>query len=148
MILVVKRKSVGLIVFSRAGGKREYLLLHYESGHWDFSKGGVEKGESEAETALRELREETGISKVKVISGFRESIHYFFREKNELVSKDVVFLLAESEKREVVISSEHVGFEWLSFEKALERLTFKNAKQVLEKAEGFLEKRKGLVRTA
>lgn len=146
--MVVKRKSVGLIVFSRAGGKREYLLLHYESGHWDFSKGGVEKGESEAETALRELREETGISKVKVISGFRESIHYFFREKNELVSKDVVFLLAESEKREVVISSEHVGFEWLSFEKALERLTFKNAKQVLEKAEGFLEKRKGLVRTA
>jgi 8-oxo-dGTP pyrophosphatase MutT (NUDIX family) len=97
---------------------------------------------------LRELREETGISKVKVISGFRESIHYFFREKNELVSKDVVFLLAESEKREVVISSEHVGFEWLSFENALERLTFKNAKQVLEKAEGFLEKRKGLVRTA
>ena len=137
----MKRKSVGLVVFSRVGGKCEYLLLHYASGHWDFTKGGVEKGESELETALRELREETGISKVSVIPGFRESIHYFFREKNELVSKEVVFLLAESPSREVKLSHEHVGFEWLSLAQALERLTFENSKKVLEKADGFLEKR-------
>ncbi len=138
----MKRKSVGLIVFSRAGEVRgrEYLLLHYESGHWDFPKGGVEEGESEEETALRELREETGISRVKIIQGFRESIHYFFREKKELVSKDVVFLLAESLSREVKLSFEHVGFDWLPFQQARDRLTFKNSKQVLEKAEGFLQK--------
>jgi len=138
--LVVKRKSVGLVVFKRAGKKREYLLLHYASGHWDFPKGGVEVGETEEETALRELREETGISRVKIIPGFSESIHYFFREGGKLVSKNIVFLLAESFSREVKLSFEHVGFEWLSFQQALERLTFENSKQVLEKAESFLRK--------
>ncbi|MFZ5500518.1 MAG: NUDIX domain-containing protein, partial [Candidatus Micrarchaeota archaeon] len=52
-------KSCGIVLFSEDGG-RLYLLLHYTAGHWDFPKGHVEADESEAETALRELLEETG----------------------------------------------------------------------------------------
>ena len=67
--------SCGAIVFVRHK-EREYLLLHYGMGHWGFVKGHVEDNETEKETALRELKEETGLSKVEFIEGFKEKTHY------------------------------------------------------------------------
>ncbi len=129
-----KEKSCGTVVF-RDG---RYLLLHYSAGHWDFPKGHVEKGETEEQTALRELREETGISDGKVVPGFREPIHYFFTAHGQRISKDVVFFLAKTETEKITISNEHQGFAWLPYEAAMARLSFKNAKDILQKAHGFL----------
>jgi len=71
--MVRKERSAGFVVFTeREDGKRLYLLLHYPSGHWDFPKGHVEEGESEIRAALRELREETGLTDVEVVFGFRD----------------------------------------------------------------------------
>ncbi|GAI26090.1 unnamed protein product, partial [marine sediment metagenome] len=127
-----------------------YLLLHYEAGHWDFPKGHLEKGEEERETVRREVKEETGIEDIKIIKGFKEWMKYFFRssyglkkeekEKAPLIFKTVTFYLAETKTREVKISFEHIGYKWLPYEQALEQLTFKKAKEVLKKANDFLEK--------
>lgn len=137
---MAKEKSCGTIVFNKDGDEIKYLILHYGEGHWDFSKGHVENNETEQQTALRELKEETGISYVQFQDGFREVINYYFRHEHETIYKEVIFFLAETSTEEVKISFEHVGYAWLSFEKALEKLTFRNAKDLLVKAQKFLSK--------
>ncbi len=133
-------KSCGIVIFSKEE-ERQYLLLHYESGHWDLAKGHVENSESEEETALRETLEETSLT-VEILPGFRETIKYFFRKKDgEIVTKQVVFFVGEAKTKDVKISHEHIGFEWLPYDLALGRLTYKNAKEVLVKADKFLRGR-------
>jgi 8-oxo-dGTP pyrophosphatase MutT (NUDIX family) len=131
-------KSAGAVVF-RENHEPEYLLLHYKGGHWDFVKGNIEEGETEQETVLRELREETGITEGEFLEGFRETINYVYRRKRQVYYKEVVFYLLRTWQKNVKISYEHQGYDWLPYEKALERLTFKNAKQVLQKAKKFYE---------
>ena len=116
-----------------------YLLLQYEAGHWDFVKGNVEPNESEKDTVLRELKEETGIVATQTIDFFRERIVYYYRRQGSTVHKEVVFFLIEADTKKVTLSFEHVGFDWLNYERALEKLTFKNAKDVLQKAHAFLQ---------
>jgi len=132
-------KSCGAVVFKR-GGEIEYLLLHYEAGHWDYVKGQVEPHETERETVIRELQEETGISNAVFVEGFRETVNYVYRREAKTVYKEVIFYMIESKESNVRLSYEHVGYEWLNYEKALARLTFPNAKKVLTKAHEFLRK--------
>jgi bis(5'-nucleosidyl)-tetraphosphatase len=131
-------KSCGAVVFRRDGPVK-YLLLHYEAGHWDFVKGQIEPQETEKDTVMRELKEETGISDASFIDGFRQKIGYFYRRNGRTVSKEVVFFLVESKESRVKLSYEHVGYDWLDYDAAMARLTFRNARNVLEKAEEFLK---------
>jgi len=146
-------KSAGAVVFRKRVGKVyshtksfsagvNYLLLHYKAGHWDFPKGIIEKKETLRETAKREIQEETGIKKVKFLEGFKEHIKYFYKFQGKSVFKIVTLLLVQTNQKEVKISFEHIGFEWLSYKEALERLTFKNAKEILKKADRFIKKHK------
>ncbi|MBS3157989.1 NUDIX domain-containing protein [Candidatus Woesearchaeota archaeon] len=135
-----KEKSCGVILFrtNKKTNSRFYLILHYAEHHWDYPKGHVEEGEIEEQTFRRELEEETGITEIKIIHGFREKIEYSFEHKNKQISKEVIFFLAETEEEKVRLSDEHTGFKWLKYEDALDQVTFKNAKNLLEKAEAFL----------
>lgn len=137
---MLHEKSCGAVVYANKGSELIYLLLQYEAGHWDFVKGNVEKGETEQETAVRELREETGIIDAHFLDGFRQSISYFYKRKGATVRKEVIFFLMETGTIKIELSFEHVGFEWLTYERAMERLTFKNARDVLQKAHEFLKK--------
>ena len=149
-------KSAGAVIFSRADKKVdersfvsprrsapviEYLLLRYQWGHWDFPKGNSEKGEKLEETVKREVKEETGIEDIKFISGFKESIKYFYKLKGRNVFKTVTFFLAEAETKKVKISWEHIDYQWLPYQEAIAQLTFKNAKEILKKANHFLSKK-------
>lgn len=130
-----QERSAGFIVFHRpAGGAVRYLVLNYGK-HWDFAKGHVEAGESDLQAARRELLEETGIQDVTVVPGFARQIRYFFRHgKRGLIHKSVIFFLAESTGEAVVLSHEHEGHAWLEAEAALARVTYANAKSVLQDA--------------
>jgi bis(5'-nucleosidyl)-tetraphosphatase len=128
------------VVFINQSESTKYLLLNYAAGHWDFVKGNVEPNESEKETVVRELREETSITDARFKDGFKETIVYFYRRQGLTVHKEVVFYAMESQTENVTLSFEHVGFTWLDYQHAMEKLTFKNARDVLQKAHDFLKK--------
>ena len=136
-----EEKSAGAVTFYKEGSNIEFLLLHYGKGHWGFPKGHIEANESEEQAMLRELEEETGISDAKIIPNFREHITYFFMENGKKIRKHVVFFLVESKTKEVKLSFEHTDYAWLPYEKAIETLTFGNARKVLKKAYDFLKQR-------
>ncbi len=135
-----RKKSCGAVVFKK-NQEVKYLLLHYEAGHWEFVKGEVEKNESERDTVMRELEEETGITDAQFIEDFREKISYFFKSGDKIIYKEVVFFLVETQTSDVRLSYEHTGYEWSDYQSAIKRLTFKNAKNVLEKAHTLLNTR-------
>jgi bis(5'-nucleosidyl)-tetraphosphatase len=151
-----REKSAGAIIYRTENGNIYYLLLHYapsepgKRGHWGFAKGHVEEGETEEETAKREVAEEAGIKDLKIISGFKKQEKYFFRKNYGLkgearkkapwVFKLVIFFLAETKTKEIKISPEHTDFLWLPFDEAIKRTTFKNSKKLLEDANDFILK--------
>jgi 8-oxo-dGTP pyrophosphatase MutT (NUDIX family) len=135
---VFREKSCGAVVYLKKVNTVNYLLLHYEAGHWDFVKGNVEPNESEKSTVLRELQEETGIVDAQFIEGFKERVEYFYRRQGATIHKEVIFYLMETHTEKVELSFEHVGFVWLDYQHAIEKLNFSNAKKVLQKAQEFL----------
>lgn len=135
---MLREKSCGAVVFLK-NTEAKYLLLHYEAGHWDFVKGNVEPNESEKDTVIRELQEETGIADGRFINGFREKVEYFYRRQGATIHKEVIFFLIETHTEKIKLSYEHVGYTWLDYQNAMKRLTFKNAKEVLQKAHKLLK---------
>ena len=134
-----EQKSAGIVLFRNNSNKNEFLLLNYPQGHWDFIKGKVEQDETPHETALRETKEETGISDIEFIDGFEESVEYNFRFKNEDIHKKVIFFLAKTETLQTVsLSHEHNDYLWLAYNDALKKTTYGNAKNVLSKANELL----------
>lgn len=136
-----KEVSAGAVIF-RKNKEIEYLLLRYEAGHWDFPRGGIESGETEVDTVVREAREETGIENLNFLPDFREKIFWFYKKDGRTIYKEAIFYLAETKTGKVKISHEHVDFKWLPYEEAMRQITFKNGKKVLEKANEFLLRQK------
>ena len=70
-------KSCGIVLFH----SEDFLLIQHsvklgEKGHWDFPKGHMERGETEIQTALREVEEETGLKDLKLFPKFSHKISY------------------------------------------------------------------------
>ena len=158
-------KSAGAIVFYNGRNARytehsarykeedniiKYLFLKHKSENWNFPKGLIEEGENLEGAALRECKEETGLEEIELIPGFKETIKFFFKVKydyqlergfkiGQTVLKFVTYFLIQSKTKDVKISFEHEGYEWLTFEEALERLKkYKNSQEILKKANDFI----------
>ena len=134
---MVKQKSAGIVLFQNFHGTNSFLLLNYPQGHWDFVKGKMERDETPYETARRETEEETGITDIEFIDGFKESVEYEFRFNNDLIQKKVIFFLAKTNISKISLSHEHKDFVWLEYEDAMKKITFQNAKKILAKANNF-----------
>ena len=135
---MIKETSAGIVIFRKEESKKLFLLLHYPSGHWDFVKGKMEKNETSHETAIRETKEETGITDIIFVENFEEWIEYNFKYRGELVQKKVVFFLAETKTKEIKISHEHSEYIWMDYNTSMEKITFDNARTILTKAQKLL----------
>ena len=134
-------KSCGVILFN---GQEVLLLQHPDSknkGHWDFPKGHIENGETEPQTALRELAEETEIIDVKLLPDFNHKLSYHLMKEGKRVFKEVIFFIGITNEKKVSISDEHQAFAWLAYDSAIKRLTYENAKKALEKSFNFYQKK-------
>ncbi|MFH1591497.1 MAG: NUDIX domain-containing protein [archaeon] len=121
--------SAGVVVFQDGP---VYLLLHYAEGHWGFPKGHVEGDETLRQAAIRETKEETGITDLDFIEGFSREVEYDYERDGVLRTKQVTFFLAKTETEQIKLSAEHQGCRWLSFEDAEKLLTFDNDRNVLK----------------
>ncbi|MBU0614504.1 MAG: NUDIX domain-containing protein [Nanoarchaeota archaeon] len=128
----MKEISAGAVLFN----KGLFLLLDYGK-HWGFPKGNIETGEQEKDTVKREIQEETGITQIGFIPGFREEINYYYTVNNETISKKVIFYLAKTDQQKITLSHEHVGYKWLPYEEAMQQITFQDEKDILKKAKPF-----------
>lgn len=133
-----REKSCGAVIFREDMTERYYLILTSTQGHTTLCKGHVEGKETEHETAVREILEETGLT-VGFVDGFREVIAYSPRPG---VTKDVVFFLAQAGGGEVACQPEEVAeARFLPPAGALELLTHASDRDILQKAHAFLEGR-------
>ena len=129
---MIFEKSCGAIVYRKSHGNTEILLIkHVNSGHWSFPKGHVEGEETEIETALREIKEETGID-VIIDPSFRETVSYSPRKETQKV---VVYFIGKAKNFEFVPQEEEIAqVRWVDIGHATSILTYENDKTIVNKA--------------
>lgn len=131
-----QEKSCGAIVYRRMAGKTQLLLIrHRFSEYWSFPKGHVEEGEHENETALREVKEETGLD-ISLQKGFRESVEYC--PSSDVKKQVVYFLGVPCGGRLCRQESEVGGVRWLEIGRAFGEVTFDNDKMLIRKVSHHL----------
>lgn len=138
-----KEKCCGAAVFTESPEGRMYLLVRSAKGVWGFPKGHMEAGETEEQTALREIREETGAS-VTLIGGFRGGDTYWLYQNGKPDSvKQVVYFLAECHETtfQTQDPGEITGIRLTDFDTAFNALQRDVLKTILKDADRFLDER-------
>lgn len=122
-----KEKSCGCIILN---DKNEILLVLQTAGHWGLPKGHVEEGETEEQTAIREVKEETNVD-VIVNTNLRYSMVYSPKED---VEKEVVYFIAKNTSNDCKPQLEEVQeMKWLDIDNAIDTITYENSKDLLRK---------------
>ena len=139
--MITKRHhSVGIVLYHNFPRSRKYLLVKQSQGHWGFPKGHIESGEKFINTAIRELKEETGIKKITFLRKkilFRDN--YSFNNTNAKIIKIVDYFLAESLVTKVKIDNDEIiNYKWVTYDKAFEKITFKESKKILKQANKYI----------
>ena len=131
-----REKSCGAVVYRIVDGEIQYLVEHMSKGHYSIPKGHVENGETEIETARREIMEETNLE-VEIDDSFRRVISY---SPYQGCVKDVVFFVAKAVSDDMINQESEVsGLEWLSMEDAVKRLTHATDKKTVMDADRHIK---------
>ena len=122
-------KSCGAVVLRKNQGRLQVLLIkHINGGHWAFPKGHVERGETEEQTALREIKEETGLT-VMLDTNYRKTVTY---SPQKDVVKDVVYFVAVAKDgQRMAQESEISRIRWTDADRAADFVSFENDKVIL-----------------
>lgn len=131
-----KEKSCGAVVYKNNKGERLYLVEKMKLGHYSLVKGHVEKNETESQTALREIKEETNLDVILDVNFRKISTYSPFKD----VIKDVVFFVAEAISNDIINQESEVSeIYFLPFEKAYSLLTYASDKEILKMAKNYLD---------
>ena len=129
-----KEVACGCIIFDKEG---KVLVIHQKGGDfWGFPKGHIDEGETELETALREVKEEVGLDVNIIDIKYRYVLNYIIKEKE--VDKTTILYLASTkeDKNDTIIQEAEVAdSKWLSVDEAYELLTYDDSKEALKRAE-------------
>ena len=133
-----QEQSFGAVVYRRRKGRVLFLLLKHNSGnHWSLAKGHAEPGETEEQTARREILEETGLG-VTFRAGFRVHQRYSPRPG---VEKTVVFFLAKAASKKLKLQDAEISNAcWLELEDALKLVSHTDTGEVLRQGKKHLER--------
>ena len=124
-------KSCGAIVYKKESNEIYILLVQMNRGHWSFPKGHMNLDETEEQTSMREIKEETNL-KIEIVEGFRQTVTYL---SDIYTMKEVIYILAEPKsgilhRQETEIKS----ISWFKFENAIDKLSYDKDKEILKQA--------------
>jgi len=137
--------SCGGVVFTRKNGKLLYVIIRSLEGYYGFPKGHMEGDETEEQTALREIFEETGL-KVKIIPGFRTEEEHPLPKKPG-VMKRVIYFAAEYDNQDIVYQKEELkGAYLMTYEEAMNIFQFESNKRILSEVNDFIMSGKGIIK--
>ena len=129
-------KSCGAVVFTSDNNEIKYLIIEQLNGVVGFPKGHVEENETEEETALREVLEETGLH-VRLIEGFRTEDSHPIPGTD--IQKFIVYFLAEYDGQTPVPQETEIGkICVVPFDEAMRLFNFESSKRILKEADEFL----------
>ena len=138
-------KAAGIVPFKN-DGEIKFLLIKNDLG-WEFPKGHIEEGETEIETAKRELEEETGLSDFKIMPRFKFVSKYHITKNydtgEKLITpepKTVTYFIALINKPRVKLSFEHFDYGWFTIEQANKKLYFSKKREVLKQAARYTKR--------
>jgi len=138
---MLKVESFGVIPLVRAQGTWQVLLiLHRKGNHWGFPKGKANPLENPLQTATRELLEETGLSIVNVFGQNPLIEQYQFRRKKQLIIKTVHYFPALVTGDLKLQEEEIRACKWVTIPEALQQLSFKEARHILQECLRMLDK--------
>jgi dihydroneopterin triphosphate diphosphatase len=125
---------VAVYIFRRIGNDSEYLLLKRQSrymfGLWQQVAGTIEEGETALQAVIRELKEETGLSPRVLYSA--EIVETFYDYEYNVINMVPIFVAEFAADSEVILSSEHSEYKWVSASEAKEHFTFPQQRMSLE----------------
>jgi 8-oxo-dGTP pyrophosphatase MutT (NUDIX family) len=140
---VKQARSAGGVVFRRGERGVEILLLKHQGGKWMLPKGTIEPGETPEDVALREVREETGLSNVRVVGDLgQERYTFFWRTEDAFYDKTVRYFLLEFLGGEDVRPQREEGFiaaDWVAVNDALSRIKYKETREIVRRAQAVLQ---------
>lgn len=133
----MKEKSCGAVVYKKENNELKFLLVYQSNGHHSFPKGHMEENETEIETALREIKEETNLD-VSIDSKFRVSTSYLLESKG--VMKEAVYFVATPTTFDLINQEGEISeCSWNSYADTLLKLEFEDMKEILEKANNYIK---------
>ncbi|MBR6653852.1 MAG: DUF4298 domain-containing protein [Oscillospiraceae bacterium] len=131
--------SCGAVVFTRIEGEIKYVIIRSNEGWYGFPKGHTEELESEEETALREILEETGL-KVTLLPGFKTVDEHGIPNKPEII-KRCIYFAAEYSGQEIQRQDEELSEALLmSYDEAMGVFQFESSRRILKEVNDFLTK--------
>ncbi len=134
-IYCLHERSCGAVVYTGDGKERRYLIICMNLGHCGLPKGHIEKFETERETAIREVREETGVD-IVLDPDFRKSVVYSLTSRT---TKESVYFLGRFDGDTVKIQESEVSsYKLCSYEEARRHITYENDRTILDAAEVLL----------
>lgn len=135
---MIYEKSCGAVVFTRVRGEIRYVIIQSLEGFYGFPKGHMEADETEEETALREIREEVGLTPA-LLPGFRVTDEHPLPGKPG-VMKRIVYFLAEYHDQEPLYQREELlGAFLMDYETAMAAFQFESSRSILREAREFLQ---------
>ena len=135
---MITEKSCGAIVYTKDSGIIQYVIIRSKEGFYGFPKGHMEENETEVETALREVAEETGLT-IALIPNFRTEDTHTFNRNGETRLKHIVYFLGEySGQTHIAQETELNGVFLMSYETAMSLFQFDSSKKLLTEAHDFL----------
>ncbi len=125
--------SAGGVIIRWQGEVPHVLLIRDGYRHWGFPKGHLEEGETPDRAALREVKEETGLSDL-VLGPQLPTIDWYFRSRGRLIHKYCHFYLIESPSGEALPQGVEgiTACRWVPIAEAIRIISYDNAREVLE----------------